>query len=291
MNGLVFGRLQKNNLMLKNSELFPEYARIKEFFKKEFGLVLPDKLNAANSKRLENFIEVSGGLNGSLKLSQHKNHVPDEKLLGLISLFTVNHTSFFREKKQFQFFKEKVMPNVLGPNFEDEKSDLRVWSAAAASGEEPYSILLTMLDYFHENDCEYKGSILATDIDIEALNIGYHGSYRQNKIEGKISALNKRYFQKQTNGNLQISADLRRQVLFRWLNLNSEQYPMKRKFHAIFCRNVMLYLSKESREKIIRNLTEYLLPGGYLFLGISETNLVQRSDMRSLGDSIYQKEY
>ncbi len=277
--------------MLKNSELFQEYVRIKDFFKIEFGLVLPEKLNQANTKRLEKFIEVSGGLNGSLKLSQHKNQVPDEKLLGLISLFTVNHTAFFRENKQFEFFKEKVMPNVLGPNFEHEKSELRVWSAAAASGEEPYSILFTMLDYFHENGCKYTGDILATDIDIKALNIGYHGVYRQKKIEGKISALNQRYFQKHTNGNLQIAWDLRRKVLFRWLNLNCDQYPMKRKFHAIFCRNVMLYLSQESREKIIKNLTEYLYPGGYLFLGISETNLVQRSDMRSLGDSIYQKDY
>ena len=291
MNGLVFGLLQKNNYMLNTRELFQEYARIKGFFKKEFGLVLPEKLNEANSKRLANFIEASDGLNGILKLSHHKNHVPDEKLLGLISLFTVNHTSFFREKKQFEFFKEKVMPNVLEPNLEQETPELRVWSAAAASGEEPYSILLTMLDYFHENSCNYTGSILATDIDTEALNIGFHGLYRQNKIEGKISSLNQRYFTRQTNGNLQISADLRRKVLFRWLNLNSEQYPMKKNFHAIFCRNVMLYLSKESREKIIKNLTGYLCPGGYLFLGISETNLVQRSDMRSLGDSIYQKEY
>lgn len=277
--------------MLKNSEIFQEYARIKDFFKNEFGLVLPEKLNAANSKRLANFIEVSGGLNGSLKLSQHKNQVPDEKLLGLISLFTVNHTSFFREHKQFEFFKEKVMPNVFGPNFENEKSEFRVWSAAAASGEEPYSILLTMLDYFHENGREYTGGILATDIDMDALNIGYHGVYRQHKIEGKIPAPNQRYFKKQASGNLQISAELRQQVLFRWLNLNSEEYPMKGNFHAIFCRNVMLYLSKESREKIINNLTGHLLPGGYLFLGISETNLVQRCDLRSLGDSIYQKEY
>ena len=266
-----------------------DYETIQRYFLDNFALILPSDITDQKLSRIELLCRderIEGPLN--LLTTNTRNDVT-RGLSKLISIFTINHTDFFREQLHFDFFTSEVLPNITSDTPSIIDNDIRIWSAASSTGEEPYSILMAMIDFFGDDYWKLDAGVLATDIDKEALSKGINGIFRYSKVKklsrGKIS----KFFSRLNDREYLIDERLRKEILFRWLNLNVTKFPMKNNFHVIFCRNVLQYFPIDIRGQIVQKLSNCLLKNGYLFLGISETYIMEQHDLRRVGPAIYQK--
>lgn len=186
------------------------------------------------------------------------------ELTKMIDVMTTNKTSFFREAEHFHFLREKVLPGIKEPK-------MRFWSAACSSGEEPFSLAITLRENIADidpKDC----LILATDISQRMLEKAWQGVYRRDTIRDLPESIVRKYFDKTSDGTsvfFQIKAKVRQLIRFGWLNL-MESWPMAGPFNVIFCRNAMIYFDRPTQEKLVNRFWDLLAPGGYLFVGHSE---------------------
>ena len=210
----------------------------------------------------------------------------DEKY-NFINAITTNKTEFFREERHFDF-----MNNVCLPEFERSgKKELKIWSAGCSTGEEPYTIAITLLEYF-KNRKKPVMKILATDIDTNVLQKAMAGVYKQEVINGMDEDIQREYFYRGTGENegmFKVKDSLKELVFFRRLNLMDAAYPMKGTFSIIFCRNVIIYFDKETQKRVFKTMHRYLDQDGHLFLGHSENISSITNDYKSIGSTIYGK--
>lgn len=188
-----------------------------------------------------------------------------EEMSALINVLTNVSTHFFRENHHFEYMEKYVIPTLIA-----SKQKIRLWSAGCATGEEAYSIAMTLFAAI-KNISEYDIKILATDINTEALKIARAGLYEQDHDE-----------------KIKIKEAIRELIAFRKLNL-LDPWPMKNLFDVIFCRNVTIYLKPEVTEKLFKKFDALLEPGGFLFLGHSESLTLFQDRYVCLGKTIYQK--
>lgn len=204
-----------------------------------------------------------------------------------INAITTNKTEFFREKRHFEFMNEVVLPE-----FENSgRRELKIWSSACSTGEEPYTIAITLMEYF-KNRKKPDIKILATDIDTNVLETARNGVYRKELLGDVEGDLLKRYFYRGTGdkeGTFKVKESLSELIHFRRLNLMDSSYPMKGTFAVIFCRNVIIYFDKETQKRVFKTMHRYLDEDGYLFLGHSENITSITRDYRIIGSTIYSK--
>ena len=266
-----------------------DYETIQRYFLDNFALILPSDITDQKLSRIELLCRderIEGPLN--LLTTNTRNDVT-RGLSKLISIFTINHTDFFREQLHFDFFTSEVLPNITSDTSSIIDNDIRIWSAASSTGEEPYSILMAMIDFFGDDYWKLDAGVLATDIDKEALSKGINGIFRHSKVKKLSREKISKFFSRLNDREYLIDERLRKEILFRWLNLNVTKFPMKNNFHVIFCRNVLQYFPIDIRGQIVQKLSNCLLKNGYLFLGISETYIMEQHDLRRVGAAIYQK--
>ena len=190
----------------------------------------------------------------------------------LANHMTTNHTFFMREADHFHFFRDRILPEVM-PRLEER--DLRVWSAGCSSGEEPYTLAMLIDEHLNGARLGWDTKLLATDISEKVLNRAVQGIYSAEAIEALPKRWKVSYFQPLADGCYQVKERIRNEVLFRRFNL-MDPFPFRKKFHVIFCRNVMIYFDAVTRRTLVRKFYDALEPGGYLFIGHSET--IQRGD-------------
>ena len=207
----------------------------------------------------------------------------------LINALTTNKTSFFREAHHFEHFAQVALPNIMDRAALDHNRRLRVWSAGCSSGQEPYSLGMTMLDNA-QKIAGWDVRILATDIDTDVLAKAQAGVYAKEDMTTVPPAL-MRAFVENIAGDPEhhrISDRVRAHVVFRQLNLH-EAWPMRGPFDAIFCRNVVIYFDKPTQCALFTRFADILRDGGYLYLGHSESLYKVSDRFRPMGQSIYQK--
>lgn len=186
------------------------------------------------------------------------------ELTAMIDAMTTNKTSFFREADHFHFLRDTVLPNIKG-------TKMRFWSAACSSGEEPFSLAITLRENLGNIDPK-ACLILATDISQKMLEKAWQGVYSRDTIKTIPNPLVNKYFTKTSDRQdvvYQIKAQIREMIRFGWLNL-MEAWPMTGPFNVIFCRNVMIYFDRRTQEKLVNRFWDLLATGGYLFVGHSE---------------------
>lgn len=182
----------------------------------------------------------------------------------MLDVMTTNKTSFFREVAHFNYMQEEVLPKL-------KNGKIRLWSAACSSGEEPYSIAISLMENLRGVESK-DVLILATDISSRMLEKVKNGIYSEENVRDLSKAFLHKYFIKvQKNQSVFYKAkdNLRSIIRVAWLNL-MEKWPMKGTFNVIFCRNVMIYFDRPTQEKLINRFYDYLEPGGHLFVGHSE---------------------
>jgi chemotaxis protein methyltransferase CheR len=184
----------------------------------------------------------------------------------MIAALTTNVTRFFREQHHFDHLKTNVLPSLL--HKAKQGGRVRLWSAACSTGQEPYSIGMTVLSLMPEA-ARYDIKILASDIDPNVLRDGQEAVYPDSAMESVPSALRTRWFVSHGDGFARAGDELRALVTFRKLNLVGS-WPMQGLFHAIFCRNVVIYFNAETQSRVWGHIAPLLEPGGTLYIGHSE---------------------
>ena len=197
-----------------------------------------------------------------------------------INSLTTNLTAFFREAHHFPVLAEHARRRSGG--------EYRVWSAAASTGEEPYSLAITLADTLGTAPGRWR--VVASDIDTEVLQKAQSGIYRQDELKTLSPQQLQRYFMRGTgphDGLVRVRSELANAVEFSMVNLLEKQYNVAGPFDAIFCRNVMIYFDKTTQQEILRRFVPLLKPDGLLFAGHSEnfSNLVREFSLR--GQTVY----
>ncbi len=214
-----------------------------------------------------------------------------EERIQFFNAVSTNLTYFFREPKHFEFLEQKALPEIVQRNRKEGTSRIRIWSAGCSTGEEPYSIAMCVLENL-DHAARWDFKILATDISTRVLQVAQNGVYEKSKIQNVPPALRSRYFLPYADGGrkglYQVSKELKRVVTFRRLNLK-DPYPFKGPFDVIFCRNVMIYFDKPTQEMLIQKMAHYLRPGGYLFVGHSESLTGLSHPLKYIKPAVYQK--
>lgn len=213
----------------------------------------------------------------------------EDEIGALINAMTTNLTRFFREEHHFEFLERTVFPAVAARAKASGRKRLRIWSAGCSSGEEPYSIAITVMKAFPA----YKSwdvKILATDLDTTMVARGEAGVYPLAAFEGVPPAVRARYFEPLVGEANKFVAceDAKELITFRPLNLLGP-WPMSGPFDAIFCRNVMIYFDNPTKSALVDRYAQMLPKGGHLFIGHSETLLDQQSGLKLKGRTVYEK--
>ena len=211
-----------------------------------------------------------------------------DELVNLINQITTNKTDFFREAHHFDFLQQDFLPKFL----EKRQNNLRIWSAGCSSGEEPYTIAMSLLNFFISKNIRPESldiKILATDIDTNVLEKASEGIYKNSIFSDIPSSYQQRFFEYHGPNQVRVKPMLQSLISFRRFNL-IHPFPFKFGFDLIFCRNVLIYFKQSDRLQIVRKFNSVLRQNGYLILGHSESLLVDNCGFRSLGNTVYRKE-
>ncbi len=196
---------------------------------------------------------------------------------------TTNLTSFFREPHHFDKLREELLQRA-------HRAPLQIWSCAASTGEEPYSLAITACEAFGTLTPPVR--ILATDVDTQVLSVGAQGVYSVERIANMDPALKRRYFQRGTGpneGKCRVIPALRQLIEFRQLNLLSPRYDVGGPYDALFCRNVMIYFDKPTQRAILSRLVEHMGDDGLLYTGHSENYLHAADLIQPCGRTLYRR--
>lgn len=252
------------------------------------GIVIREHKEAMTRGRLARRVKALGlGSVGEycafLKTPAAVDEIPE-----LINAVTTNHTAFFRERHHFDHLRKDVLPRLIQER-SARRGRIRIWSSASSSGEEPYSIAATARDAIgNRNDLDFR--ILATDIDTDILARAEAGIYPAELFE-RLPADVRPWLKTEPTGNraeLRISDELRRLLSFKRLNL-IEKWPMSGPFDVIFCRNVFIYFDTPTKAAILDRFVALLQPGGFLYLGHSESLPQPHPQLRLIGRTIYER--
>lgn len=262
-----------------------EFYTLVDYMQKNYGINLIKKRTLIES-RLNNYLMAGGFSDYSSFLNYALNDPTGEQLNQILNRLTTNYSYFMREWDHFQYFKDKVLAE-LSVSVKDR--DLRVWSAGCSTGQEPYTLAMLMADYFGSEKNRWDTKVLATDISLKALDAAILGVYDDECLKNVPANWKMNFFNKIPDDNWQVNGTLKKEVIFRRFNLIEGQFPFRKKFHVIFCRNVMIYFNEQTKRTLIQKFYNALEPGGYLFVGQSETVDRAEFQFKSLIPSVYKK--
>jgi len=209
-----------------------------------------------------------------------------EAITTLVDKMTTNHTFFMREAEHFYYFRDHVLP-FLVHTIKDR--DMRIWSAACSSGEEPYTLAMILDEYLGKEQLLWDSKVLATDISNAVLDIAQMGVYSNDRIAPLPMNWKNEYFNKHSTDQSVVVDRIRNQVIYRKYNLMDKAIPFKKKFHVIFCRNVMIYFDNQTKEELLERLYEMTEYGGYLFIGQSESLNRDSTRFKYVMPAVYRK--
>jgi chemotaxis protein methyltransferase CheR len=213
------------------------------------------------------------------------------ELVHMIDAVTTNKTDFFREPDHFDFLLGRLLPNEFSARGWGDREPMKLWSSASSSGEEAYTMAM-VLEEFRERESRFQYRILGTDISTTMLERARSAIYPEDRVAPVAESLRKKYLlrSKERDARLvRVKPTLRRNVVFHRLNLMADQFGIRDSFHVIFCRNVIIYFDRTNQARLLRKLYDHLVPGGYLFLGHSETMAGMDLPLVSVAPTIYQK--
>lgn len=221
----------------------------------------------------------------------HVTKKDQTELTHLFDAISTNTTSFFREMDHFNFVTSTVLPALIAEKNKNNDREIRIWSAASSTGEEAYSIAMTVLEFLRGKP-GFKVKILATDISTKVLAKVEAALYPEDRVNTVPKDMLKRYFRKGTGeqaGMVMLKDEVKNMVFPRRINLQVAQFPFKKEFDFIFCRNVMIYFDKPTQSGIVEKLYRHLKKDGYLFLGHAESLTGIQTQLKYVKPTVYIK--
>ena len=269
------------------------HEKVKKLLYSLTGITLADNKDIMISNRIDKLkrnCNFSGDIVDLLKSIEQGNHLTE-----FINSFTTNKTHFFREDFHFLDLKDRVLPM-----FANSGNKIQMYCSASSTGEEPYSMAMSVFEAKEALNKNISASIIATDIDTSVLEYAANGIYRYSKSSKEFPSWIKpqKYFKRRVQKNLageevliKANDELKRMITFQVMNLNDNTYPFSsNQFDVIFCRNVLIYFSAEDQNKILKKLFKHLKIGGTLYLGHSENPQDLVHYVKRVGQNIFVKE-
>ncbi len=265
-----------------------EFRKISQLVYRLYGIHLSEKKKALVHGRLHKIVKDGGYDSFEEYYKAVTSGEPGDGLLALVNRITTNHTYFFREPDHFHFLNDVVLPRLIDASIKTGESEARIWCAGCATGEEAYSLAFLLKEKQERYDC-IRFKILATDISTSALDRARAGVYPEEKIESIPAAYRGKYLVRRPGDTFAVKEDVKRMITFRRLNLVRESFPFVRKFHVVFCRNVMIYFDMETRKRLIAAFHRYMHESGLLFVGHSEYFYGADDLFSNLHPAVYEK--
>lgn len=263
-----------------------EFERIARYLKKRYGIDMGNKKIIMNG-RLENYVSNHGYKNYTEFIDAIEAAPGGETELQLVNMLTTNHTYFMREADHFDYMRDTVIPWIR--KREAVSRDMRIWCGASSTGEEPYELAILTMETLGIDEKRWDTSILATDISEEVLHKAISGIYEEEQISALPEAWKRKYFRHISSSKMyQATDELKKHVIYRKFNL-MDDFPFRKQLHVIFMRNVMIYFDEPTKKKLIHKIYDALLPGGYLFVGKTETIDKEGTDFEMIQPSIFRK--
>src|SRR5262249_24188674 len=250
-----------------------ELSEIRGLIETRSGILFDGSRDRFFLTRVREHVEARKLAHGTdlLRLIKSSNVEYDSLLQRLLT----QETSFFRYPAAFEALEKKVLPELHMKKFWESPRSLRIWSAGCATGEEAFSIAMTVADALEFADA-WNIHILATDVSRQALDHAEHGIYDARELEVINPRQREQYFSRSSNGHFVVKPRIRNLLTFAPMNLAQVMYMGK--FDCIFCMNVLIYLSEERQAQLMQRFYEYLEPGGYLLLGHAES--ISKADVK-----------
>ncbi|HYX33153.1 MAG TPA: protein-glutamate O-methyltransferase CheR [Oligoflexus sp.] len=265
-----------------------EFRAIAKLVYDNFGICLTDEKRGLVLGRLQSTLHRRQLSSFSEYLTLMKADRSGAMMTELVNVISTNHTSFFRESSHFQFLNQKVLPEVVATLQNSRRNDLRIWCAACSSGEEAYTLQMSVMKTLGSNYPSLDAGLLATDISTKVLQLAAQGIYTPERIHEIPKDYVHSFFKQQADGNYQVIERVREEIMFRRFNLMNPVFPFK-PFQIVFCRNVMIYFDPQTRIALLQRIYNCLEPGGYLFLGHSETINAGTTPLKACMPAVYQK--
>ena len=269
-----------------------QFKRLSTYIESELGIKMPPvkrvMLESRLQKRLRALKLPSFGEYLDLVFAEESTN---GELVHMIDAVTTNKTDFFREADHFDFLLARLLPNEFAARGWGDREPMKLWSSASSSGEEAYTMAM-VLEEFREQESRFQYRILGTDISTTMLERARSAIYPEDRVAPVAESLRKKYLlrSKERDARLvRVKPTLRRNVVFHRLNLMADQFGIRDSFQVIFCRNVIIYFDRTNQARLLRKLYDHLVPGGYLFLGHSETMAGMDLPLVSVAPTIYQK--
>jgi chemotaxis protein methyltransferase CheR len=277
-------------MMTKNAISTEDFTKFSEYFYRKTGILFEESKRYFVDKRLMDRIAATSSTNFSTYFSMLRFQASGAETQLLTNLMTVNETYFFREAYQFDCLVNSMLEEVV--RYKQPGDTIRIWSIPSSSGEEPYSIVIYLLEHWAKIS-QYDVEIFASDIDTSILKAAETGVFTQRSVQNVSPEFLKKYFKKLPNSSWQISQDVRDSVEFSRVNL-MEPRDTRRFAHidVIFCRNLLIYFDDVSRRTAVKTFYEAMSPGAFICLGHSESmsRMANLFSVRKFKDAIvYQK--
>jgi chemotaxis protein methyltransferase CheR len=271
---------------------YKTFCRFRDYVTTNLGIKMPDVKKTMLQSRLQKRLR-------ALSIASYDDYYDyvfsirgmDTELTHMIDAITTNKTDFFREPKHFEYLEQFVLPELLETTKTAGSKQFRFWSAGCSTGAEPYTMAM-VLSEFSSRHAGFRFSILATDISQRVLDEAKDGIYTTAMANPIPPALRKKYLLKSKNPNknvVRIIPELRARISFGRLNFMADDFRLGSTIDIIFCRNVMIYFDRSTQENVVNRFCQYLSPGGYLFVGHSETLNGLSVPLTQVCPTIYQR--
>ena len=257
-----------------------EFRQITSLMYQRFGIDLRTGKEGLVEARLGKRLRAGGFATFGAYFEHAVTDRTGEALIEMVDSLTTNHTSFLRERAHFDFLVKTILPGIPA------RSGVEIWSAACSTGEEPYSIACTAIDALGGDS---RLRILATDLSTRVLSRAKEGVYPAERFSEFSPAWMQTFLRKEPDGNYRFKPEVVARIDFKRLNL-MEPVTHGRRFHVIFCRNVMMYFDRGTQQSVVGRLSACLEPGGYLFVGHSETLSGIEHNLRYISPAIYRND-
>ena len=244
-----------------------DFRRLSAYIETELGIKMPEAKKIMLESRLQKRLK-------ALSMDSFSDYCDylfsaegqNTELFQMINIVTTNKTDFFRESNHFDYLFSVALPAL-------NKSLINIWSAGCSTGEEPYTISM-VLEKYRESFPNKDYTILATDISTDVLAVAQKGIYPLERVDPVPMEFKKKYLLKSKDSKkaqVRVKPELRRKLEFGRFNLMEKNFDLGRSFEVIFCRNVLIYFDKNNQQSLLKRFYAHLVPGGYLFLGHSES--------------------
>ena len=269
-----------------------EFQRFSSYIFENVGIKMPPAKKTMLEARLQKRLKALGIPTfeeyGDFVFSQQGG---DSELVHLIDVVTTNKTDFFREAAHFDFMVKTALPTILKERNDVRSNPIRIWSAGCSTGEEPYTLAI-VLSEFAASHPDFRVAITASDICTQVLQTAKTAIYPEERTDPIPLNLKKKYLlrsREKSKGLVRIVPELRSLVKFQRVNFMDDDLGISDKMDIIFCRNVVIYFDKPTQQTLMRKFHRQLRPGGYLFIGHSETLSGLDVDFKPVASTVYRK--